>query len=97
MSKLYKKVTLFVSRTYYHGGDGLEVGSLIFFKSMEEYEALSKKNNWERGSSFKHNWCVKPIQIIALVNPKDYRTFLEGCRLSQEKVFFPANILGILP
>ena len=54
---------------YSHGGDGLERGGLVFFRSMHEYQRLASERNWNdpTGKSFGTSWCVKPIEVEALI------------------------------
>ena len=95
MSILYKKVKLLVSRHYSHGGDGLERGGLVFFRSMHEYQRLASERNWNdpTGKSFGTSWCVKPIEVEALIQHKHHVKFLSGEALSSDKVFFAgANV-----
>lgn len=93
MSKLYKKVTLLVSRAYSHGGDGIERGGLVFFRSEEEYQLLATERGWnDEGESFGTSWCVKPVLCDALVEQKYYAKFMSGSRrLTPDMVFFPGN------
>lgn len=91
MAKLYKKVPLLVSRHYDHGGDGLERGPVGFFRSIEEYNELAKKHNWENGPSFKSSWWVRPKEIEAHVDQKAFAQFLAGKPLRAEHVLFSAD------
>lgn len=92
MSKLFKKVKLLVSRHYDHGGDGLERGGLVFFRSIEEYNKLAVRHKWEDGGpSFGTTWCVRPVEVECIIHPKDYAVFQNGGKLPHEKVFFSAN------
>jgi hypothetical protein len=92
MSKLYKQATLLVSRSYYHGGDGLENQGLRFFRSMEEYETEAEYHGWKDGKSFKSSWCTKPVEMEALVGQKDLARFEQGNPLSMDKVFFMSTL-----
>lgn len=95
MAKLYKKVTLLVSRYYDHGGDGLEKGPIGFFRNIEEYDALSAKHNWETGSSFKTSWWVRPTPIEAHVEQGVYQKWMnQRGKLSLEQVLFSADKLA---
>jgi hypothetical protein len=92
MSKLYEKVTLLVSRSFSHGGDGLEKGGLVFFHSINEYNAMSMKHGWESGGkSYHQSWCVRPVEMEALVCQTDFTHFCDGGNLTQDKVFFSGN------
>lgn len=93
MSKLYKRATLLVSRSYYYGGDGLENQGLRFFRSMEEYETEAQKHDWNNGKSFKSSWCVKPVEMDVLVGQKDLVRFQQGQPLKMDQVFV-ASILA---
>jgi hypothetical protein len=96
MSKLCKKQKLLVSRSYDHGGNGLERGPLVFFRSIEEYNQLAKQHGWEDRTkkSVKTSWCVRPIEIEVLMNPRDsFKFFVEKKPLPQDKVFFPGNTI----
>jgi hypothetical protein len=92
MSKLYKRTHLLVSRSYYHGGDGLENLGLRFFRSQDEYEQEAAKHGWEDDKpSFKSGWCVKPVEIEVLVGQKDLVRFRQGQPLTAAQVFFTAS------
>tara|TARA_B100000745_G_scaffold173853_1_gene113926 strand:+ start:5192 stop:5506 length:315 start_codon:yes stop_codon:yes gene_type:complete len=95
MSKLYKKVTLFVSRNFYHGGEGLERGGLAFFRSLEEYRKLAQEHGWDDTSkSFHQSWCCQPIEMTGFVVPKTYRKFLAGeAGLSPKDVLFEGPLV----
>lgn len=92
MSKLYKRATLLVSRSYYHGGDGLENQGLRFFRSQEEYDREAEKYDWNKGKSFKTSWCTKPVEMEALVSQKDLARFEQGHPLTMDKVFFVSTL-----
>ena len=92
MSKLYKHATLLVSRSYYHGGDGLENQGLRFFHSMEEYETEAKKYGWNNGKSFRSSWCVKPVEMGVLIAPKNLIQFQQGNSLRMDQVFIASNL-----
>ncbi len=94
MSKLYKRATLLVSRSYYHGGDGLENQGLRFFRSMEEYETEAEKHGWNNGKSFKSSWCVKPVEMDVLIGQKDLARFQQGHPLKMDQVFFSSTLAG---
>lgn len=92
MSKLLKQVTLLVSRTHYHGGDGLEDLGLRFFRSQEDYDKEAEEKGWFKDDkSFRSSWCVKPVEMKAMVDPRHHRAFLDGKPLSAAKVFFAAG------
>lgn len=92
MSKLYKQAVLLVSRSYYHGGDGLENQGLRFFRSMEEYRQESEKHGWDQGRSFGSSWCSEPVEMSALVGQKDLARFEQGQPLFMNRVFFASNL-----
>ncbi len=95
MAKLYKKVQLLVSKHYYHGGDGVEIGPHCFFRSLDEYEMLAHRHDWESGgSTLKTSWCVRPKQIEAHVDPKVYAKFLNSGELRLAQVLFSADKLA---
>jgi len=92
MSKLYKRATLLVSRSYYHGGDGLENQGLRFFRSMEEYESEAQKHGWYDGKSFRSSWCVKPAEMDVLIGQKDLVRFQQGHSLKMDQVFVASTL-----
>lgn len=92
MSKLYKRATLLVSRSYYHGGDGLENQGLRFFRTMEEYETEAEKHGWNNGKSFMSSWCVNPVEMDVLVGQKELALFQQGHPLTMDQVFFASTL-----
>jgi hypothetical protein len=92
MAKLYKKVPILVSRYYHHGGDGLERGPIGFFRTIEEYNELSKKNNWGTDKSLHSSWWVRPILIDAQIEQSVYQRWMhQQGKLSLEQVLFSAD------
>ena len=93
MAKLYKKVKLFISRAYYHGGSGLENCGLRFYRSMDEYKTEAEKEGWFKDeSSYKSSWCTKPHEVEVLVSSKAYGKFTDGvAKLSMSDVFIPTS------
>jgi len=99
MSRLYKRTTLFVSRRYYHGGDGLEDLGLVFYRTKEEYAHQAAQENWFDGSpSYKSGWCIQPREITVLVNGRQLKRLESGeiKRLLDKDVAFPTASLSEL-
>lgn len=64
MARSFKKNVLFISRAYYHGGEGLEDLGLRIFYSMEDYQKQAEEGGWNDDSpSYKSSWCMRPIKI----------------------------------
>lgn len=96
MSKLYKKVDLLVSRSYYHETDGSVAGGLEFFRSMDEYNRLAQEGSWNEGDSFWTHRCPEPVVVSALVLGRDYARFMQGFALHEGQVFFAATLTGLV-
>jgi len=92
MSTLYKRAKIFVSRSYYHGGDGLEDQGLRFFRSQEEYDQQAEKHGWGKGKSFHSSWCMKPVEMEVLVSQRNLARFQQGHPLTMDKVFFASTL-----
>jgi|AntRauTorckE6833_2_1112554.scaffolds.fasta_scaffold92301_1 hypothetical protein len=88
MARGFKQTVLFISRAYYHGGDGLEDLGLRIFYSMEEYQRQATEEGWDQRESHKSSWSVRPREISCRIPSNKFWKIAEQA-LSIEDIFIP--------
>lgn len=92
MANLCKRVTVHATRMMSHGGEGLEIGGLIIFKTREAYDKMAKDKGWDKMDG-KHgdSWCNEPVEFTATLSCKDAQRWKEGKMVPTERFLFSAS------
>lgn len=92
MARICKFVTVFVSRSMYHGGDGLEIGGLVIFRSMEEFKTMEQQRGWDKMEGVKgDSWCSDPEEFKAALTATNAKRWADGKAVDNKYFMFAAT------